>query len=490
MSIKKNLLIFLFVIAVFVSAIFLYNNNQIKEIGGEPFLNIGGWESVFAGTCSSGSHNMTGWAYSDVIGPISLNCGNCDGTNCVQGYDYGVNIDSNRNLSGYAWNSGIGPISFNANEICANGNCTGAFPEASAVDSDYSAKVVYVSDGTAKIKGWARALAACDFNGTTCTKNGAGDNAGGWDGWIKFDGSTTATFVDGGLPYNTIIKTVGSEYQVQGNAWGGVLDTNTPPSAVLGEIRFLPSAKTTYNPNNACPSQTPVAAFTITCKKLSGTVCYFNVGSGITLVNQSTDADEATCSLSNDIETSLWTPGGTVAGDGNSSFLPSTSSTNYTQSISLKVTDYLGLNNTLTKSYTMRRAIVTNFSCCIKDKNGGGDCSTAATFKNCNDSGFAGLTVNEGTILHLKDNTSLTTAHTVPAYSTTISNRSWSYNGGDITGSGEDVSIPITKDATITLSATDTSLLTDTESKLLSDGAGGMFSKIIPNPDFIEIPFD
>lgn len=490
MSIKKNLLIFLFIIAVFTSVVFFYNNNQIKEIGGTPFFNMDGWENVFAGTCSSGSHNMTGWAYSNVIGAISLNCGNCNGTNCTQGYDYGVNIDNNRNLSGYAWSPSIGPISFNASEICANENCTGAFPTGGAVTSNHTAKVVYVSKGLAKITGWARALSACDFNGTTCTKNGAGDNAGGWDGWIKFDGSTGSTFVDGGLPYNTIIKTVGSEHQVQGNAWGGVLDTNTPPSAVLGEIRFLSSAKTTYNPNTACPSVAPVAAFTLTCKKLSGIICYFNVGSAIALVNQSTDSDTTTCSIANDIATSEWNPGGTVALKANSSFYPSTTSTNYTQSVSLKVTDFLGLSNTLSRSYTMRRAVVANFSCCIKSLNGGSDCSANTHFKNCNDSGFAGLTVTEGTVLYLRDNTSLTTAHSVPANSNTITNRSWEYTGGAVTGSGENINVPIVKDAKITLSATDTSLLTDKEEKLLSDGAGGMFSKIVPNPDFTEIPFD
>ena len=518
MSIKKNLLIFLFIIAVFTSVVFFYNNNQIKEIGGTPFFNMDGWESVFAGTCSSGSHNMTGWAYSNVIGAISLNCGNCNGTNCTQGYDYGVNIDSNRNLSGYAWSPSIGPISFNASEICANENCTGAFPTGGAVTSNHTAKVVYVSNGLAKITGWARALSACDFNGTTCTKNGAGDNAGGWDGWIKFDGSTGSTFVDGGLPYNTIIRTVGSEHQVQGNVWGGVLDTNTPPSAVLGEIRFLSSAKTTYNPNNACPVATPVGGFKFSC--LNGPItsgpCYYKRGTSVGLTNESTDADNTSCNLTKtNIKQSTWNstthssvlnnvvvlrnenPGSLTMAQQialqSTSFtpLPAWDLQDISFSASLVVKDDENKQNSpLTRTVILRRSIVADYSCCIKNINGGEDCLENSHFKSCNDSSFAGLTVTEGTVLYLRDNTSLTTAHSVPAYSNTITNRSWEYTGGAITGSGENFNVPIVKDAKITLSATDTSLLTDKEEKLLSDGAGGMFSKIVPNPDFTEIPFD
>lgn len=63
-----------------------------------------------------------------------------------------------KDLSGYAWSPAIGPISFNESEICANGNCTGAFPSGASRKTSYGAKVEYVSDGVAKITGWARAL--------------------------------------------------------------------------------------------------------------------------------------------------------------------------------------------------------------------------------------------------------------------------------------------------------------------------------------------
>ncbi|HOI59705.1 MAG TPA: hypothetical protein PKU93_00100 [Candidatus Pacearchaeota archaeon] len=397
-----------------------------------------------------------------------------------------------KELSGYAWSPTIGPISFNKNEICASGFCTEAEFPASNTNTKHVAKIEYVKSGVAKITGWARAISACNFNGKKCTTNGAGSDAGGWDGWIKFDGSTITSstaepyFVKEGTKYNTVIKTVSGEHLILGNAWGGdVLDARTPPSAVIGEIRYI-DAKTTYNPDWACVSAPPAANFSLSCAKVSGTICYFNPGSLVTLKNLSTDPDEGSpCYVANDIKTSTWTPGATVSGKGNSSFTP-TNTAEYTQNISLTVEDYQGNTNTKSQNWTLRRAIQTNFSCCIKGENGGGDCSSAANFKNCGESGFKSLTITEETKLFVRDSTDVA-VHTVVASNCSISSPNWVYDKGDVSNPGANTaSISIMKGGKIKRTACDSSGLCDDEEKSLDT----MFGQIIKNPDFKEIPFD
>ena len=68
------------------------------------------------------SHNVSGWAWSDNIGWISMNCNNRGGA-----VDYGVDFNENTGaMSGYAWSSNIGWIDFSGASInLANGNITG-----------------------------------------------------------------------------------------------------------------------------------------------------------------------------------------------------------------------------------------------------------------------------------------------------------------------------------------------------------------------------
>ena len=67
-----------------------------------------------------------------------------------------------------------------------------------------------------------------------------------------------------------------------------------------------------------------------------------------------------------------------------------------------------------------------------------------------------------------------------------ITSREWSYDMGEVTDSGTDVNVPIRPGASITLRAIDNLGLYDTETKSLD----AMFTKIVKNPDFEEIPFD
>ncbi|MDD3032461.1 MAG: hypothetical protein PHX52_00465 [Candidatus Pacebacteria bacterium] len=507
MSNKKIFLAVLFVIFVFVSVVVLYDGKQIEEMTNISF--VGDWSAqdlLAAGTCGSSTYNVSGWAYSAVAGPISLSCRNCDlngdslidNANCgnVGGAiaDYGININPNKTLSGYAWTNAFGPISFNASEICASGACTsGEFPSGANNTESHVASVEYVSSGLAKVTGWARALGACDFNGTKCTKNTAGTNAGGWDGWIKFDYNTSTTFVDGGSVYNTIIKTVDSEHQIQGNAWGGdLLDTRTYPSAVIGEIRFLNSAKTTYNPNNACPDEIPVAGFSLICA--NGTIssasgsCYYYEGRNVTLINQTFDPDEDECSLSDgaNIKESVWKVNSntvnTSTGKANYTYILPTNIPTSLVPVALTVTNYQEFSDTETYSVYFKKGIVSDFSCCLKTETT--DCSTNAEFVNC-DTGLTGLTVEEGTLLYLRDSTSVP-KYSVASVGASITSREWSYDKGGVNGSNTDANVPIRPGASITLTATDSLGLYDAETKSLD----AMFTKIVKNPDFEEIPFD
>ncbi len=103
---------------------------------------------------SSASDNVSGFAWSDTIGWISMNSGNSG--------NYGVTVASNGDISGYAWSDNIGWVSFNASDVasCPSGPCT-----------------PHMDTSTGIVTGWAKALA------------GGGPNAGGWDGFISLSGT-------------------------------------------------------------------------------------------------------------------------------------------------------------------------------------------------------------------------------------------------------------------------------------------------------------
>lgn len=160
--------------------------------------------------------NVSGWAYSENVGWISFNSNDCDKDDnnisdnqnypdCPVGLlskPYGVNIGSDGKLSGQAWSENVGWISFNESETgipfsadpCGSGCIALADPSGELGKSNVA------------IKGWARALAACDS--VPCSSSGPGSNTGGWDGWIRFDyGKNNEAYID-------------SSYKFHGWAWG------------------------------------------------------------------------------------------------------------------------------------------------------------------------------------------------------------------------------------------------------------------------------
>lgn len=174
-------------------------------------------EKVYAGA----GENVTGFAWSENIGWISFN-----NTSGGGGTNYGVNIaeDSVYNigkLSGYAWSENIGWISFN------RADTIGIPPAGSGgYDPGNTYNVLAYTDSNNRLQGWARALTACDDNSDgDCADVGednAADNAGGWDGWIRFTKTTAPA-------YGVTLTSGSSNGLFSGYAWG---------SDVLGWISF------------------------------------------------------------------------------------------------------------------------------------------------------------------------------------------------------------------------------------------------------------
>lgn len=163
---------------------------------------------VFALACAikikaSSSENMTGWLW----GGADDGAGNSIGlgwisTNNITGggtTGYGLNIPAvNGLVTGYAWSENVGWIDFAP---------TGPYPAA----PNYS-----VTRNGNNLEGWARIVSIRDA--------AAIDNSGGWQGWVKMNGSNYQVSIN---------PTTGS---LNGNAW----------SDELGSISFSGTGSITY----------------------------------------------------------------------------------------------------------------------------------------------------------------------------------------------------------------------------------------------------
>src|ERR1700730_14851936 len=128
---------------------------------------------------SQASQPILGYAWSDTIGWIDLNCQN---QNTCASVSFGITSASNGTLSGYAWSDNVGWVSANAGDLfgCPEPPCNAR-----------------VQGG--QLRGWLKALAANDTQ------------SGGWDGFISLDGPGYGVTADSG----------GSTYS--GYAWGSTV---------------------------------------------------------------------------------------------------------------------------------------------------------------------------------------------------------------------------------------------------------------------------
>ena len=175
------------------------------------------------------NHTLSGYAWSETVGSISFSCENSPSATS----DYGVDINpTTGKFSGHAWNAangsepGVGYISFDRAE-------TGNPPsnDVCSATLDCIAKL----DGE-KVKGWARAISGCDWDGTKCTGSGAGSKAGNWDGWIRLDCSEDC----GANVYDLTVSSTqtAGQYPLQGFAWSGGSPSDPAGTGVIGTIKF------------------------------------------------------------------------------------------------------------------------------------------------------------------------------------------------------------------------------------------------------------
>ncbi|MBI4068349.1 fibronectin type III domain-containing protein [Candidatus Kaiserbacteria bacterium] len=171
--------------AVVTGTTYYYRVKATNAVGDSAYSNED--STVATASCPTGPNggNITGWAWSDTIGWISLNSG--DSGTCASSV-YGLTL-AGSSITGYAWSENVGWIQF--------GGLSG-FPAGSGT----TASNATVSGSN--IVGWARALSYSD------------SQAGGWDGWISLSGT--------GYGLTLVNNT-----QIIGYAWG---DTN------LGWISF------------------------------------------------------------------------------------------------------------------------------------------------------------------------------------------------------------------------------------------------------------
>ncbi len=227
---------------------------------------------------SASTDNVSGWAWSNMeiggsgttIGWISFNSTNCDtddngfsngGAGCPAAgtaiAKYGVNVNSSTgDFLGYAWSENIGWISFNRT-VAGN-------PPAAPYNGG-SGPIANLDFATKRVRGWARALAACQndlWDGTKCTGSGAGNAAGGWDGWIKLgDGGT---WPGGGSPPSlnsqVYIQTQAGPDEFRGWAWGdmiiGWISFNCADRGVCGSSSYKVVLDINFPPTATCNDTT------------------------------------------------------------------------------------------------------------------------------------------------------------------------------------------------------------------------------------------
>lgn len=102
--------------------------------------------------------NLIGYAWSENVGWVDLNCSNSD--SCISN-NFGIRIEADGVLSGQAWSDNIGWISSSEADLldCPAAPCSARLTESG-------------------LDGWMRALA------------GGTAESGGWDGWIRLRGES------------------------------------------------------------------------------------------------------------------------------------------------------------------------------------------------------------------------------------------------------------------------------------------------------------
>ena len=217
------------IVGIIILSIFIFFNERTSnKVEAGPINEHNVWGFAWSGEDDNGDNvadSMIGW----------INFNNCrihnpgppeSLTDCKP-TKYGVRIDTNTGMfSGYAWAStgpdasgnptGVGWIQFNP---------SGPYPAGPnysvCVDLPSASGQPCEDLNDYEVAGWARAYRAVNPEGQTL---------GGWDGWIKFRGTT-----QDGNNYGVYIDTATTPASFRGYAWGG---DDSLSEAVVGRIKF------------------------------------------------------------------------------------------------------------------------------------------------------------------------------------------------------------------------------------------------------------
>lgn len=333
-------------------------------------------------------HNVSGWAWSENIGWISFN-NTSDGSSI----NYGVHIDpSTGKFSGYAWSANIGWISFNraetgappSNDPCPDGSCIAKVE-----------KLTDIGKSNVKVLGWARVLSVKD-----------NPNAGGWDGWIRFDhGREGEVYID-------------KDGNFHGWAWtdmvvGWISFNSSDPGAggsaykvVLDLVSFPPTASFQCDAS-LCPGGSCNGTWIMyhAVAKPASCACIFRIKN--TSTDPGNDIVKSEWYLNNQLKLSCngicdYTPQRDV--------LPG----NYT--LKLKVIDSVGNFSEITRPLTVKREVRADFMCSTDGVN----------WKECSK-----ISLTQGEIIYVKDDPSVPN-HSIPSEGATkIVKRVWQKGDGN-----------------------------------------------------------
>ena len=269
---------------VFLAGIFLFTAVILGLFYYYGFLNFSGNEARAVST-----DNTIGWAWSENIGWISMNCYNdFDGNGTLETHAsnpncsnsiYGVNIDLiNGPVTGYAWSKNIGWISFNSLDLtgCPVGTCEARVNLGTKALSGWAKILNLGENGWLRLQGPVVAAPAsyalcrncmggnCDFCYELSANSGSGKigtACSSCAGTPPSCGSCSNIYQYGvsALPYS--IKDLGNRYVLEGWAWNGEKDAAVSEKPI-GWIHFnyayanenLPFS---FNSFTATPSQVP-----------------------------------------------------------------------------------------------------------------------------------------------------------------------------------------------------------------------------------------
>ncbi|HEY9583920.1 MAG TPA: hypothetical protein VJI66_03100 [Candidatus Paceibacterota bacterium] len=145
------------------------------------------------------ANDVTGWAWSDTTGWISLNCANTGAGGCSNSYKVTfatTTSDTIGELSGYAWSSNIGWISFNETTGCPSGTCKNSINMTTGVVTGWAKILSMGDDGWIELAGVNHLSSQSSNSDISCTINCAGVTynngllagfAWGNIGWIHFN---------------------------------------------------------------------------------------------------------------------------------------------------------------------------------------------------------------------------------------------------------------------------------------------------------------